>query len=106
MPIIAESRGAEHDELILKIAQYVCLVSPGKAMKLTGIGRSLETVSSSGQAGFQYQIKTDSGYGNLFIFPNFASIWMADEPAPRHQLPMSMIEHDLKTWGLSPSKGA
>jgi hypothetical protein len=98
-----QSRKAEHDELILKIAQYVCAVSPGKPMKVLGLGGSLETKSTSGEAGFQYQIKTDSGFGNLFIFPRFASIWMIDEPEPRHPLPMQMIEEDL-SLGEYPTK--
>src|SRR5262245_30870350 len=91
-----QSRKAEHDELILKISQYVCAISPGKPMKVLALGGSMETKSTSGEAGLQYQIKTDSGFGNLFIFPRFASIWMLNEPEPRHPLPMQMIEDDLK----------
>jgi len=91
-----QSRKAEHDELIFKTAKYVCLVSPGKPMKLLAVGGSLETTSTSGETGFQYQIKTDSGFGNLFIFPQFVSIWMIDEPEPRHPLPMHMIEEYLE----------
>jgi len=91
-----QSRKDEHDELILKIAQYVCAISPGKPMKVRSLGGSMETKSTSGEAGFQYQIETDSGFGNLFIFPRFASIWMIDEPQPRPPLPMKMIEDDLK----------
>ena len=87
-----EARKAEHDELIFKIAQYVCAVSPGQPMRLLAVGGSLDTTTTSGEAGFQYQIKTDSGFGNLFIFPKFASVWMTDEPEPRPQLPMHMIE--------------
>jgi hypothetical protein len=90
-----EAWKAEHDELIFKIARYVCLVSPGKPMRLLAVGGSLDTTSTSGEAGFQYQIKTDSGFGNLFIFPKFASVWMTDEPEPRHPLPMEMIEEYL-----------
>jgi len=97
-------RKAEHDELILKIAQYVCAISPGKPMKVLALGASMETKSTSGEAGFQYQIKTDSGFGNLFIFPRFASIWMTDEPEPRHPLPMQMIENDLKAWATHPAR--
>ena len=94
-----QSRKAEHDELILKIAQYVCAISPGKPMKVLRLGGSTETKSTSGEAGFQYQIETDSGFGNLFIFPGFASIWMTNEPEPRHPLPMQMIENDLQASG-------
>jgi hypothetical protein len=98
------SRKEEHDELILKVAQYVCAVSPGKPMKVLGLGGSIETKSTSGEAGFQYQIETDSGFGNLFIFPRFASIWMTNEPEPRHPLPMQMIEDDLKAVAGHPDK--
>jgi hypothetical protein len=70
------SRKEEHDELILKVVQYVCAVSPGEPMKVLALGRSMETKSTSGEAGLQYQIKTNSGFGNLFLFPRFASIWM------------------------------
>jgi hypothetical protein len=91
-----EARKAEHDELIFKIAQYVCAVSPGQPMRLLAVGGSLDTSSTSGEAGFQYQIKTDSGFGNLFIFPKYASVWMLDEPEPRHPLPMHMIEEYLE----------
>ena len=65
-------------------------------MKVLALGASMETTSTSGESGFQYQIKTDSGLGNLFIFPRFASIWMTNESEPRHPLPMQMIETDLK----------
>src|SRR5262245_61715731 len=99
-----QSRKAEHDELILKIAQYVCAVSPGKLVKVLGLGGSTETKSTSGEAGLQYQIETDSGPGNLFIFPRFASIWMTNEPEPRPPLPMQMIEHDLKAWAQTPGQ--
>jgi len=91
-----EARKAEHDEIIFKIARFVCLVSPGQPMRLLAVGRSLDTTSTSGEAGFQYQIKTDSGFGHLFIFPKFASVWMLDEPEPRYQLPMEMIEEHLE----------
>jgi hypothetical protein len=91
-----EARKSEHDELIFKIAQYVCAVSPGQPMRLLAVGGSLDTTSTSGEAGFQYQIKTESGFGNLFIFPKFASVWMFDEPEPRHPLPMEMIEEHLE----------
>jgi hypothetical protein len=90
-----QSRRAEHDKLIFQIAEYVCAISPGKPMKVLAIGGSLETQSTSGEKGFQYQVKTDGGFGNLFIFPRFASIWMLDEPKPRHPLPMRMIEDDF-----------
>ena len=99
-----QSRKAEHDELILKVAQYVCAISPGKPMKVLGLGGSMETTSTSGETGFQYQIKTDSGFGNLFIFPRFASIWMLNEPEPRHPLPMQMIEDDLKACAKHPDR--
>src|ERR1043165_8516125 len=92
----SQLRKTEHDALILRVAQYVCAVSPGKPMKVLGLGGSVETQSTSGESGYQYQIKTDSGLGNLFIFPGFASIWMTDEAEPRHPLPMQMIEADLK----------
>jgi hypothetical protein len=92
----AEERKAEHDALIFKVAQYVCAVSPGQPMKVLAVGGSLETTSTSGEAGFQYQIKTDCGFGNLFIFPRFASIWMTGEAKPRYPLSMKMIEADLK----------
>jgi hypothetical protein len=88
---------AEHDELIFKIAQYVCAVSPGKPMRMLGVGGSLETATTSGEAGFQYQIETESGFGNLFIFPKFVSVWMLDEPEPRPPLPMHMIEEHVGT---------
>jgi len=91
-----QSQKAEHDELILQIAQYVCCVSPGKPTKVLRLRGSTETKSTSGETGFQYLIETDSGLGNLFIFPRFASIWIMNEPEPRHPLPMQMIEDDLK----------
>ena len=93
----------QHDELILKIAQYVCLISPGTPIRVLGLGGSTETKSTSGETGLQYQIKTDRGVGNLFIFPDFASIWMTDEPEPRHPLPMQMIQDDLKPWVKYPN---
>ena len=100
----SRSGKAEHDELIFNIAQYVCAVSPGKPMKVLAVGGSIETKSTSGATGFQYQIKTDSGFGNLFVFPGFASIWMTNESEPRHQLPMQMIEADLKAMAGDPAR--
>jgi hypothetical protein len=99
-----QSRKTGHDELIFRIAQYVCAVSPGKPMKVLGLGGSMETKSTSGETGFQYQIKTDAGSGNLFIFPGFASIWMTNEAEPRHPLPMKMIEDDLKAMAGPPDR--
>lgn len=100
----SQSRKTEHDELILKVAQYVCAVSPGQPMKVLALGGSMETKSTSGESGFQYQIKTDGGFGNLFIFPGFASVWMTNEPEPRHPLPMQMIEADLKAMAGHPDR--
>lgn len=70
--------------------QYVGMVSPPGAY-LEAMTAPEQCFGPGGLRGTRFAIETSEGPGYAFVFPQFASIWLHGEAAPRPQIPTEMI---------------
>jgi len=80
--------------------QYVGMVSPPGTF-LEGMTSPMPCQAQSGASGLRFAIATADGPGYAFVFPDFASIWLHGEAAPRPQIPTEMIDGRVRGYGAA-----
>jgi len=86
----ARPGGAPVSDPLFNGIQFVGMVSPPGAY-LEEMKAPEQCMGPGGLRGTRFAIETSEGPGYAFVFPQFASIWMHGEAAPRPQIPTEMI---------------
>ena len=85
----AQLSSSGQDALINGI-RYVGMVSPPGSF-VESMANPEPCSSQSGVAGVRFELATGDGAGHAYFFPDFASIWLANEATPRPEIPTQMI---------------
>ena len=93
----AKTSPSGHDALINGI-RYVGMVAPPGSF-IDSMVNPQPCSSKTGNAGVRFEIGTSEGAGHAFFFPDFASIWLGSDAAPRPEIPTQMIAGRVPGYG-------